>query len=300
MNYQNTKTIKKGSVRNVILIFIAILLVGGAFVFAEYRNQKTPETYVANEISVMNDKLDSGIDTDGDGLKDWEEILVGSDPRDAKSKGDISSKASEIKDAGDKKEPLTSTELLSRDFFARYMELRKMGISGDKQSQEDAMNQSVISVIGTMQAKSYSISNIIIDSDTSTNAIKSYGDKVNTILNKYAVKSRNEGIIAKDAVDKQDMKILNELDPIIASYKNMLNELLKTKVPNTISQLHLDLINSLSGLIFVAESFKKIEKDPVAGIQGAGNYLKYAEAFNNSYNGIKSYLNFVGVNPIKS
>ncbi len=283
----------------MILIFVSILLVGGVFLFSEYRNRKVQNTYTASaDISSIDDNIEAeNIDTDGDGLKDWEEILLGSDSKDAKSMGEISKKSSIQNDSKIEKVIPTNTELLGKDFFARYMELRQMGISGDKQSQQDAMSQSVENILASSQPKTYTVANIIIDNDISKESIKNYGNSIDQIFKMYSIKSRNEAVITKDSVDRQDSKILNELDPIILSYKNILNGIIKIKAPSTISRLHLDLINSISGLIFVSELFKKSDKDPMSGIQAASNYLKYAEAFNNSYLGIRSYLTFLGVNP---
>lgn len=282
-------------IKNIIFILIAILIVIGAFVFAEYRNIKTKNTYVAQEnVDISSEYTSSEIDNDNDGLKDWEEILLGTNPNDPKSKGEFS-KDSSTEKTTEKRAPLTSTELLSRDFFARYMELRQLGISNDKESVDEAINQSVGNIVGSIQAKTYTIADISTKEDISKGSIEQYGSTVENILTKNAIKSRNEMIILKDALDKEDYKILAELDPIINGYKNMLNQLLKVDAPVSVSTLHLDLINSLSGLIFVSESFKKVENDPVAGIQGTANYFRYAELFSNSYTGIISYLTFIGI-----
>ncbi len=296
MNNIIKKTAEKGSVRNIILIFIAILLVGGSFAFAQYRNDNKQSIYTASDtVNINSTGTEShNIDTDGDGLKDWEEILVGSNPRDAKSKGEVSKKTPLDNDLTIKKENLTSTDILSRDFFARYMELRQIGASGDKLSQEDAVSQSV-GTLAFPQPKVYTTANIYTDSTIGKEAVRIYVNKIGTIFKTYIISSRNEAAIVKESTDKENPKILEELDPIIASYKKVLTGLIKIPVPSSMTQMHLDIINSLSGVIFINELFRKSATDPVLGLQAAGSYLRYAGKFNISYNNIRSYITFLGI-----
>lgn len=170
-----------------------------------------------------------------------------------------------------------------------------MGTSGDKLSQEDAVTQSINNTLTLSQPKVYTMANIAIDSNTGKDAIKTYGNKIGSIFKTHSIQSRNEAVIAKDAIDKQNERLLLELDPIIANYKKTLDGIMKTPVPNTMSQMHIDLVNSLSGVIFVDELFKKSYTDPMSGLQAAGSYIKYAENFNSAYSGIRSYLTFLGI-----
>ena len=83
--------------KNILLILVAILLVGGSFVYAEYRNKQAENIYQAKDVTVTSNDSSvtpQEVDTDGDGSKDWEEILSGSNPNDSKSKPSLSSKNS--------------------------------------------------------------------------------------------------------------------------------------------------------------------------------------------------------------
>ncbi|MEK7213556.1 MAG: thrombospondin type 3 repeat-containing protein [Patescibacteria group bacterium] len=278
------------------MIFLAILLVGGAFVFAEYRNKKAKAIYSSTEIAKVDTISDDAQkqDSDGDSIPDWEEILLGTDPKDPKSKAVAGSKNTVTKDLTKTPEKLDQIDTVSREFFARYMELRQMGLSKDKTSQEDLALKTASGIV-LPQSKVYKTSDILIKTDISKEVVKQYGNEVGIIFKKYSIKSRNEAVIAKDAMDKENPEILKEIDPIILSYKNILNNLLKVKAPQTMSQIHLDLVNSVSSLIFVAELLKKSGIDPIAGLQGTGGYLKAMEDFNSAFNAVKSYLTFLGI-----
>ena len=281
--------------KNIVFILVAILLVGGSFVFAEYRNKQAENIYVAPEVTSLIDRSAQDLDTDGDGMKDWEEILVGTDPKDAKSKGSRSSSSSLVKDVtktpAEKLEPI---DQVSREFFARYMELRQLGISSDKLNQQDLVNKTIAS-IPSSEAKAYTSKEILVKTDISKEAVKQYGNEMASVFKKYVISSRNEGIIVKDAVQKGNPEILRELDPVIESYKNIVNGLLKIQAPMSMETLHLDLVNSINSVLFMMKLFRNTMADPLSGVQAASQYLIVQENFFDSLRAIQSYLTYLGI-----
>ncbi|MEK7463754.1 MAG: thrombospondin type 3 repeat-containing protein [Patescibacteria group bacterium] len=281
--------------KNIVFIFIAILLVGGSFVFAEYRNKNAENVYVAPEVVNSIDRSAQDLDTDGDGMKDWEEILIGTNPKDPKSKENRTPSASIIKDLTQKTaEKIEPIDALSREFFARYMELRQLGISGDKYNQQDLIQKTIDSIPPT-QAKPYLISEIKIKTDSSKEAVKQYGNEMTAVFKKYVVGSRNEGLIVKDALQKGNPDILKELDPVIESYKNIVNGLLKIETPKSMEVLHLDLVNAINSVLFMMQSFRKATIDPLAGIEAAGQWPIIEKGFFDALRAVQSYLIYLGI-----
>ncbi len=312
---------KQSSLKNIALIVFALLIIGVVFILAEYRN-KNSDNLVYDSTTTVSDKVESIPadtqlkDSDDDGLKDWEEILLGTDPNNKDTDGDgtvdgveaNSNRNPLIKGPKDKEgdtvsvntssgqSNLTSTDRLARDFFARYMELKQIGLSGDKQSQDEVASQALKSGLVLDSPKKYSLTDIKIITDTSPVTIKKYGNEAGAIFQKYILpNSRSEAIIAKEAIEKEDFKILEEIDPIIASYKNMISALIKIDAPKTMNNIHLSIINSLSEILFSAESLRKVETDPVAGLQGVSKYLDGAKNLNTALNNLKNYFNTSGI-----
>lgn len=288
--------------KNTLLIFTAFLLVGGSFVFAEYRNKQAKNIYnsenskQALSLSAVSeiDSTAKDIDNDGDGSKDWEEILVGSNPNDPQSKPSnikASVTADITKTAPEKLEPI---DLVSRDFFARYMELRQLGGANDKASQEELVARTTGNIVLSEPAK-YKIDEIIVSPNSDALSIKSYAQEVSLIFKNYSINSRNEALIAKESVDAEDPEKLKEIDPIIKSYKNIINALIKVSTPQSVATLHIDLLNSMNSALFVAQSFRDSEADALKGIQGVAYYPIAAQNMYNSINAIKSYLNYTGI-----
>jgi hypothetical protein len=261
------------------MILVAVLLVGGAFLLAEYRNKKAEIVYTNTPVSMENDfeQLSDNVD--------WKKILI---------VNDIST-STNAKDLTLEKEKLTSTDLLGRDFFARYMELRQIGGANDKTSQEDLVTEVLRNGVMMTTPKTYTVVDILTKEDSSSESLRKYGNDVGSIIKKYSVVSRNEAVIAKDAMDKENMKILEELDPIVKSYKNTLAALLKVQAPTSISKSHLELVNAMSSMVFIAEGLRKSGVDPLAGIQAVARYAATAQQFASAINNIKNQLTIIGI-----
>lgn len=280
----------------------AILLIGGAFLFNKYRNERVKALYVANEnkssVSISNTDLSSSSeeDSDNDGSKDWEEILVGTDPKNAKDKPS-SSKSVATADLTRKstQEKLEPIDLISREFFARYMELRQSGSSKDKQSQENLAQRTAGNIVLSQPGK-YELKDIITKSENNTDSIKQYGKDISLIFQKNTIKARNEAVITKEAFETEDLEMLKEIDPSIESYKKIINSLLILKVPKTVETLHLDLINAMNGSLFVAKSFRNAGINPVEGVQAVQYYPVVQKNLYDAINAIKSYFKYLGIN----
>lgn len=302
--------------KNTLFILLAALIVGGAFVVAEYRNNQSKKmVYTAPLVSTSTAAFTAelqSLDTDKDGLKDWEEVLLGTNPKNADTDGDKTPDGTEaaagrnplVKAPNDKNtDPikngvgasatLTPTDMVARDFFARYMELTQTGLTGDKASQLELIGEVVKSGMVLAKPKIYSQNDILVSSDDSKEAIRKYGNEVGALFIKYSnPNARNEVIIAKESVDQEEPEILKEIDPIIATYKNILTGVLKLSPPRTLTTIHLGLVNSLSILYFAADSLRNLEKDSLTGIQGSSVWLSGATGLNAAFNSLKAI--FVG------
>jgi hypothetical protein len=296
--------------KNIVLIFVSATIIGGAFALAEFRNLHTqkvvysaPVTALANDISSDTQSLD----TDKDGLKDWEEVLLGTDPKKADTDGDGTSDGQEVIQnrnplvkgpndstkqtvkAGAAKTELSPTEKLARNFFSQYMELAQSGYGDDADSQAALANQVIQNDMVITKPKTYTTTDIIVASDTSDAAVRTYANAVGELIKKYNdPKFRNELVIAKEALEKEDFSGLKELDPIISSYKNILNGLVKIPVPLTLADTHLTMINGFNILIFSGEALRKMDTDALSGIQGSSIWLTGADGLNKAFNSLKT------------
>ena len=308
---------KSLNIKNSLLILAAALLVGGAFLIAEYRNKNSKAVY-KDPVSLSGGTIDTTAqtkDSDEDGLKDWEEVLLGTDINDGDTDGDGTSDGKEVADKRNPTIPgpndkLTATvsadltkgavvldplDALSRQFFAKYMELSKLGISKDVLNRQELID-TAIGGIPFESAKTYTTATILVKADSSPLSIKNYGNEVGEAFKKNINSStRNEGIIAKEALEKEDPSILKEIDPIIASYTKILTALRQIQAPQAVATLHVSLVNGVSTGLFAAQSFRDSGDDPVKALQGAGSYREAELLLRNALINIRAYIIFLGI-----
>ncbi len=253
---------KKPGAKNVLMILVAILLVGGAFTYAEYSNKEAETVYSKPDIEIGTSTSQSYQNSQDS--TDWKRILLATDTVASSSVNDLTKKPA----------PLTPADLLARDFFARYMELKQTGDTADEASRQELINKVLQN--GTLVAtpKVYSHGDIKTKVDSSTESLKTYYNQLGTVVKTYSIQYRNEAIIAKEAFDKADMSILKELDPIIKNNKAQLDAFLKIVVPQTVVKTHLDLVNTMSSIVYMDEGFRNSANDPFAGIQSTSLVLK--------------------------
>ena len=160
----------------VITCLIALVLIFGA---VAYRNRKT--VYVASDTSLKageNSLLSkmAEIDSDNDGLKNWEESLwkTGANNPDSDGDGTVdgvevrSNRDPRIKGPNDALEPdkgntgLTPTEILAEETFTQYIKAQQ---SGQKLTEEEAgeiINELVRDRKNSISIKTYSEGNLAL------------------------------------------------------------------------------------------------------------------------------------------
>ncbi len=274
------------------LILVSITLVTGSFIFAEYKNKQTLKLkYSAdssNKILIAQAVGDSYKDTDGDGLKDWEEVLWGTDP----NIKDADSKKEKENEVNKKSENLTATDKLARSFFSQYMNIKEVGLQNDKESQENLAKSLIPDTNFTQAPAPYTQNDIKI---SNTLNLRDYGNMVGGIFKNNSIQSRNEVVILQEALTTENKDVLKELDPILASYKKMKAGLLSAPVTPQAVTAHINLLNSLNKLIFIVELFTKTFTDPVMGIQGAALYQPTFQSMQESFSEMHTIIKNAGI-----
>jgi hypothetical protein len=302
--------------KNLALIIISVLVVSGVFVLAEYRNKKTEKVVYNAPVVVASNTLSpelQNMDTDNDGLKDWEEVLLGTDPKKADSDGDGTPDGREValgrnptvKGPNDSQKEsakqaksvaeLSPTEKIARDFFARYMELNQSGLAKDQDSQVALVESVLKNGVILEKPKTLSISDIIVSSDTSNQALKTYANTVADLIKNNPHPKKDEAVIANTALEQENPEILKGIDPIIATYKNILSGLRRIPAPQNVAEMHLALVNAMNKFLFVAESLRHSDVDTLKGIGGAASYL---DAGNSLTSALTDLINFYSIQTI--
>ncbi|KKR43159.1 hypothetical protein A2356_02205 [Candidatus Nomurabacteria bacterium RIFOXYB1_FULL_39_16] len=243
-------------------------------------------------------------DTDRDGILDWEEPLWGLDPTKTETTPGVpdSSVIKKLKveqgfssnttEGGqDYTENLTETDKFSRELFSTIASLNQNGVMD--QTTIDKISSSLNERIkNNIQRKVFTVSDIKIIKDDSVNAIKKYYDTLNGIQKKYVGKNTVADILQRFIIDENnvDTSVLIELDPIIKQTSTMINEILKVSIPNSLSMLHLNFLNSGQGLLENISDMQFFDTDPVIAM---GAMSKYEENLNSFQTALVSLINTI-------
>ncbi|MBU3925588.1 thrombospondin type 3 repeat-containing protein [Patescibacteria group bacterium] len=284
--------------KKLLAIIVAVLIVaGGWFLVFQVNNSGNNNGNSSEGLNYISNLFkDKEKDSDNDGLKDWEETLWKTDPNNSDTDGDGTADGEEIKQSRDPAKPgpddklnefknliaekennsdingLTITDQLARQFFASFMALYQSG-SLDEETKSQMADSLAENLSQERLSDKYTVFDLNIINDNSKEAIKIYGDKTQSIIDKYQANGGEDEItIINNAFQNEDNKELQKLDATIILYRNVYKELLKVEAPSSLAGYHLDLIN---GIYNLAESLVKIEEtfnDPIGGLVGVNQY----------------------------
>ncbi|GEM_PF-426279 len=306
-----------------LLILAALIFLGGMAYLLFYTGGK--ETYTAPVVSTLSTSRLLAKDTDGDGLKDWEETLWKTDPLNPDTDGDGTPDGLEIKQGrnplvantapagqppNDKLDidtitnkintetetDLSETDKFSRELFLKIIAAKKTNTPPSETDLEKFLNTSVEQEIKNQPAKTFGEGDFQIDSAETPEKIKAYGERLAEIMNtKPPQKLENELVIFDRAQTNNDPKELQKLEPLIAQYQFILNSLLKVTVPESALSRHIAFANGVSGMIYSITGLKYIMTDPIRALPGMDTYDKHFANFINGLLQFKSYFETAGV-----
>jgi len=262
------------------LIFIAIIAGAGLVFFGINYFIANKENFTSNQkvVKLTNETIGDLFekDTDGDGLKDWEEVLWGTD-----TKNKMTYEIPDVQWVENRqKESAAGNQIASRDElgenqterFSRelYMTLAALE-TADNIDQTTIYNisaalgeQMFASELpdhfqevrgGDLTGEEY-LQNLI-------NLIEKSGDLGNELMLVNAV----------IAGEENSEKIID----FAATYKDLANELSLLEVPAEAVSSHLELANNLYKVGVALESMANTTADPLIGLIGLTQYQKYSE-----------------------
>ncbi len=278
-------------------------------------DKQTASLQVQKE-AVENPNLDS----DNDGLPDWQEILWKTDPRNPDTDGDKTPDGEEIKQNrnplvkgpddgiletmlnGDNKEknpdfqiPDTFTDTIGQQFLTQLLINKRA--SGGKITTEQA-DDIANSMLSTMDqyAKpgedAYKTANLRTVPATAEN-LKLYGNSFGSIIQKYfKLLPRDAPQILGDALltDEQDSSKLEGLAALSSAYENTAEEAVKIEVPETFANDHLAVVNNFHQISKEINMMQKAFTDPALTLIAVKQYRLDSKTAHESLKNISIYF----------
>jgi hypothetical protein len=241
-----------------------------------------------NGLSYSNATLGEVVsrDTDGDGILDWEESLWGTDPNNKETTAGIpdgvviaklktEQEALSGTEGGNSinNENLTQTDKLSRELFSTVTALSQNG-EIDQTTVEKLSNSIAEKIKNPIILKVFTMSELKITTDASVQALKTYNTALENIYKKNPQKDTVMDVLQDFIIDEEnvDSTVLVRLNPIKTQVKNILNDLVKTTVPQYIATEHLNVINGVERLYENINDIQLFDTDIVVALGAINQY----------------------------
>lgn len=245
----------------LVALGVGIVLVAGAFyVGASDETIEGDITVVARppERTYIPTK-----DTDGDGISDWAEELL----------NDREAISEELGPEEPYVPPSTLTQKFSIKFFQDYLYSKGFGEYGDS---KEELAEKAVEVLGN-EARDvvYTIDDIVISNDSSSEALHQYGNSIADIVVKNSLPTKNnlaEMDILEQAMETKNQARLAELDPIIEAYRQYFEQTKLVPVPPSLVQQHIDLVNVYNAVLNDLLAMRLTFEDPLLSLLRVKRY----------------------------
>lgn len=281
-----------------VIVALAIIFIAKVFIDIRKKTEIEKEIVTKKAIALREEFLE--LDSDNDGLKDWEESLWQTDPNNPDTDGDKTLDGQEIKsyrnplvpapnDILDQKEiaenkqkidefeSLNQTEKFSRLLFSQYIATQGTNqvISGDDANYlvQDLLNSLPK---GELPDK-YQIKDLTINTGASAGDLIVYRDRVRKILddNFWPYFLVKDITYFQNAVEANNEKDLAKLDPIISSYKTASLSITKLKTPEIYQNNGVKVANLLYNIAVSLENMKVVFSDSISAMIYYDTFFSY-------------------------
>ena len=284
---------------------------GVSFVLLEQKSKKKIPVKAVAEVKVISNPVEIlDIDSDGDGLKDWEETLWKLDPKNPDTDGDGIPDAEEVKkrieeiDTEDQKEISnskaledesystdTETDTISKKLFAEYINLKQSGNFNEEAVIATVNNLVAEEIKNKKNIQYYSLKDIKTFPSENKALLKAYGNSFASVRTKYEKQYLDNPLVKKgETANMLDSKFLQGLIRISEIYKNMSVELSKISVPDDIVITHLEILNNYMAGADGLKEMSYMSTDPVMGMIGVKRYIEVEEKDKEFLLNVSEYL----------
>ncbi len=294
MNFRTESVFRVGGA----LLFGGVLVLG-AFMFGHESAATSTAGQPAAIRAVDADVRTAlrSVDTDGDGIPDWEEELRGTDPHTPTILEEET--ATTTTEAGaSAAEPYESPSTLTDQFAEEFLEevvRQSAGRELTKEEQTRLVTESISSLVQSGSDRLYTRADVTLHGRNDLAAFREYGNSVSAIIERHSLNNEHELAILQRAVDTDNAAVLREIAPIEAAYRNMLRDLLALPAPSDMAKAHIDLANTFSIIANGLDIMQRAFDDPLAALVRAKRYPDDAAGLFYALDNIRMALEAKGI-----
>lgn len=244
-------------------------------------------------------------DTDGDGVPDWEEQIMGTDPTKKETTPGIpdavaiqklqaqqTETSGQTATTGQASENLTKTEQFSRELFTTAAAASQTGQPLDQATIDQIGSSLADNIKNVPQRKVFTISDLKLTNSSSVQTLQKYLDYFNGAYPKTQLKYTVVDVMQKFVADGNtpNTSALLMLDPIIKQVNDFRDALIKTTVPQIFSSLHLNTLNAVEKVSENLNDMKLFETDPVVALGAMSQYGTSTYTLGMAINNLNSFI----------
>ncbi len=312
---------KKIEKKQIVSVFFAFLVMGGGFLLLRDSfgtNEFNREAITLNTNSLLADEAQR--DGDSDGLKDWEEGLWKTDPKNPDSDGDGTFDGEEVRNTrnplkagpddeyktleesplgdviaqNEAEKDLTLTDIFARDFTTGYFALKQGGRYNDEN--RDKLIKTLMAGMNTASVKEYTINDLVLSQKSDIETIKKYGNALGKALKDfYRGLPTGELTILETAIKNDDKEGLSQLEEFAGTYKNVAQVIAKITVPLVLQSTHLELLNGYNGIGEALKGLQNVLDDPVGGAVYIKTHRENNGLVDTAFKDLKNYFSKSGI-----
>ena len=188
-------------------------------------------------------------------------------------------------------ENLTQTDQFSRELFSTIATLNQNGIVD--QATIDKLGASLAEKIqNPIIRKVFLISDIKTINDNSVQAFINYNNALNSIFQKYPTTYSVLDVLQEFIIDENsvDVSVLSKLNPIIEQSNKVMTAMVKMNVPQSLSVLHLNFINTLQRLVENLSDIKLYDNDSIVALGGISKYKENTTQLESDLNNLVNVI----------
>ncbi len=281
------------------IVTAIVLGVAGVLLALLYRGSDTSHLQPHTATTTADAHAQFYTDTDGDGLKDWEETLLGLDPKRTDTDGNGISDYDEINTAdnairayatqasGTTTEAVHTTDLLARELFGAYLQTKSLE-TYDTESFSNfiyGMTQNVF----TDETESYTRDDIAIVADDTTTPhayVASLGDAVAPL----ATIAEYELTLYARAVESGAPSAFAQLRDAADAYTLATHHLLAMQVPVSFADDHVALVNGFAHMATTLAQMAASEQDPIWSFVIVRSFTDAEDMIKSAYTAIDIFV----------
>lgn len=284
----------------IVLGVLCLLAVGLAYFFSKLGNSSVAGSENNTNVEVVALEDLNNRDTDGDGVKDWEEALWGTDPNKKDTAGDgvgdfaTIAKKRQIIVSGNANVTTnttsTVTDIFAQQFFSSVASLKQAG--GLTKENIDTLAQTAVTnlTVPTDPIR-YKIENVrTIEATPET--IATFKKELKKIATGLPVDTLgSEVVLLSKGINKpKNPKLEAQLKSISSTYALLAERSSRITVPSTMVNAYVDLINAYYGLSVATTGLSLVYTDPVQSVQALSLHRTQTTKLSDAIDTISAYL----------